>query len=68
MNNICPKCGGRKFNVDAHLETTAVIEFCEERDHIVHDETQGNLIWDDDDTAFCRNCGHEAPLGQMVQP
>jgi DNA-directed RNA polymerase subunit M/transcription elongation factor TFIIS len=60
----CPKCGYDRFDVAAEMSVTAIVEFKDD-DHKVLDEGHGDLTWDDDSSATCRKCGHEAPLGEM---
>lgn len=61
----CPKCGGHEFEMPV-LQTVRV--FFSDFGHDITEQPSGDIEWDDNTSAQCHDCGHEAPLGKMVKP
>lgn len=61
----CPNCGGHRFSM--LVKQFATIDFTYGGgEHEVIDEPGGDIEFDASAWADCTNCGHGAPLGEML--
>lgn len=52
----CPSCGGHRFNIE--VKQTVEVTFDEGHEHYVEDGPFGDIEWDDESLAICReHCG-----------
>ncbi len=58
--NICSKCGGNRFKIDAVVTAKDYIELDENdpEEFEVIDQELGDSEWDDESAVECTNCGH----------